>query len=129
MAGPYQQKKSKSFVNNCNFDEMPSLKKNSTTKNGKNNKSKNAKNPTTKIVIKCNCGFPNNLFIRGEGIQGLSWDRGMQLKNTKPDEWVWETDQQFKKGKVKIILNDRVYEQGDNHAIECGKLISFEPHF
>src|SRR6185295_4009827 len=120
MVGANQPKKSKTNGNQCNFNEMPSLKKsqkatsqNSTqsSNNQKNDKAKNSKQPTTRIVVKCNCGFPNNLFLRGEGIDGLSWQRGVQLKNTKPDEWIWETSEQFKKGKIKVMLNDRVYEQ------------------
>src|ERR1700730_14510198 len=49
----------------------------------------------TKIVVKCNCGFPNNLYLRGEGISGLSWDKGVLMKCAKSDEWIWETDKPF----------------------------------
>ena len=83
----------------------------------------------TRITVKYNCGFPNNLFIRGEGMPGLSWDRGIAMKNVKADEWLWETDKCFEKIQFKIILNDRVYEQGPNHAIECSKTGVFSPKF
>ena len=83
----------------------------------------------TKIVVKCNCGFQNNLYIRGEGIRGLSWDKGMLMKCTKDDEWVWETKSDFRKGQVKILLNDALFEQGENHDIACGKSITFAPEF
>ncbi len=83
----------------------------------------------TKIVVKCNCGFPNNLYIRGEGIKGLSWDRGTLMKCTKADEWIWETDTPFAKGQIKVLVNDKQYELGENHDITCGKSISFQPRF
>ncbi len=83
----------------------------------------------TKIIVKFNCGFPNNLYIRGEGIKGLSWDRGILMKCTKADEWIWETDASFSKGKVKVLLNDKQYELGENHDIACGKSVSFQPRF
>jgi hypothetical protein len=85
----------------------------------------------TKIVVKCNCGFTNKLFIRGEGVQGLSWDKGTLMKCTKPDEWEWETSKPFNHAEVKIVLNDdnAKWEQGPNHAIDPGNQITFSPKF
>ena len=83
----------------------------------------------TQIIAKCNCGFSNNLYIRGEGIQGLSWDKGKLMKCTKDDEWVWETNTPFRHGQIKILINDSQFEQGDNHDIECGHSTSFSPCF
>ncbi len=88
-----------------------------------------AKSKHTKIVVTCNCGFPNNLYIRGEGVKGLSWDKGTLMKCTKDDEWVWETDAFFNHGKVKVLINDKEYELGENHEIDCGASISFAPRF
>ena len=90
---------------------------------------KAAQKSKTKIVVKCNCGFPNNLFIRGEGITDLSWDKGIAMKNTKEDEWIWETDRPFSKAQFKIVLNDRQYECGENHMVECGKSLTLSPQF
>ena len=83
----------------------------------------------TKVIVKFNCGFPNNLFIRGEDMPGLNWERGVVMKNVKADEWVWESDKPFAKGKFKVMLNDRVYETGDNHPIEYGKSATIIPKF
>lgn len=87
--------------------------------------------PSTKttITVKCNCGFPNNLYIRGEGIPGLNWNKGVLLKNVQTDEWKWETEATFSNGQIKILFNDKMYEQGNNHLIECGKTITFVPKF
>lgn len=83
----------------------------------------------TKVVVKCNCGFPNNLYIRGEGIKELSWDQGTLMKCTKADEWVWETDSPFNKAQFKVLINDKWYEVGDNHVIDCGKSFTLQPRF
>jgi hypothetical protein len=85
--------------------------------------------PKTVIIVKCNCGFPNNLYIRGEKIPGLSWTKGILLKNAKVDEWRWETETPFTSGEVKVLINDKVYEKGNNHKIECGTTSTFTPSF
>lgn len=87
------------------------------------------KTDKTKIVVKCDCGFSNALYIRGQGIPGLSWDHGIQMKCTKPDEWIWETDKSFKQAEFKILLNDKEYEAGENHNVSCGKSCSIKPNF
>lgn len=51
---------------------------------------KKAKGKLTRVVIHCDVGFNNNIFIRGNGAN-LSWDKGIMLLNTRPDEWVWGT--------------------------------------
>ncbi|MBS0654193.1 MAG: hypothetical protein JSR46_00300 [Verrucomicrobia bacterium] len=84
---------------------------------------------TTKITAKFDCGFPNKLFIRGEGIEGLSWDKGTLMNCTKNDEWSWETDKHFKNGKFKILVNDVQYETGENHTTNSGKSINITPRF
>ena len=92
-------------------------------------RSKGVGTKTTKITVKCNCGFPNNLFLRGEGVNGLNWNKGVAMKNIKADEWVWETSQQFNKAQFKILLNDKQYEAGENHALECGASVRITPKF
>lgn len=83
----------------------------------------------TKITVKCNCGFPNNLYLRGEGIPGINWKNGVLMKCTKSDEWIWETDVPFDHAQIKVVLNDKQYEVGPNHPLDCGKTITFSPSF
>lgn len=85
--------------------------------------------PKTHLIVKCNCGFPNNLYIRGEGVPGLSWTKGVLMKNIKADEWHFEIDLPFTSGFIKVLVNDKWYEKGDNHKIECGKTVTFTPSF
>jgi hypothetical protein len=82
----------------------------------------------TRITIKYDVGYPNQLFIRGKGAN-LNWDKGQLLKNIKRDEWVWETDAHFTNCEFKILINDRVYENGDNHHLNAGSTLVYTPHF
>lgn len=86
------------------------------------------KNPKTKITIKYDVGFSNQLFIRGKGAT-LSWDKGQPLKNVKPDEWVWETDASFTSCEFKVLINDTCYECGTNHTLSMGATIVYTPSF
>ena len=83
----------------------------------------------TKIVVQCNCGFTNNLYIRGEGVKELSWEKGTLMNCTKADEWIWETDTPFTQAQIKVLINDKEYELGENHAVDCGKQVKFAPQF
>lgn len=86
------------------------------------------KGGATRITIKYDVGFANQLFIRGEGA-GLSWDKGSPLKNVKADEWVWETTNPFTEAKFKVLVNDKAYEKGENHSLRCGASLSYTPQF
>lgn len=87
------------------------------------------KNPhQTRVTIKYNVGFQNQLYIRGKGAN-LNWDKGIQLKNVKADEWIWETDANFSHCEFKVLLNDKQYETGDNHYLTYGSSIVYSPHF
>lgn len=86
------------------------------------------KGPKTRIVVKFDVGFSNTLSIRGHGAN-LSWERGLPLKNIKSDEWVWETDLPFTAGEFKVLINDRQYEAGENHKLNCGAVIQYTPRF
>lgn len=83
---------------------------------------------STKVTIKYDVGFSNNLYVRGKGAN-LSWDRGVPLKNTRADEWVWETDAPFSECDFKVLINDQNYEQGENHHINQGGQLTYTPNF
>jgi hypothetical protein len=83
---------------------------------------------STRVLIKYNVGFKNNLYIRGHG-PGLTWDRGVLLKNVGPDEWVWEPSTPIANCEFKVLINDEKYEQGENHRISGGKLFQYTPKF
>ncbi len=82
----------------------------------------------TRITVKYDVGFSNQLYIRGKGAN-LSWDKGQSMKNTKSDEWVWETEAHFTQCEFKVLLNDQNYEAGDNHSVKEGSCFVYTPHF
>ncbi len=87
-----------------------------------------AVNSPAVITVKYNCGFGNCLFIRGDGA-GLSWDKGIQLKNIDSDTWVWEGDRPFTQFSFKVLLNDEIFELGDDHVMISGSNYNFSPNF
>jgi hypothetical protein len=82
----------------------------------------------TRITVKYDVGFTNELYVRGVG-PGLSWNKGIKLRNRKADEWVWETDQPFERGEFKVLINDAHYEKFDNHKLSPGADIVYTPAF
>ncbi|MFI0434435.1 MAG: hypothetical protein ACH350_01730 [Parachlamydiaceae bacterium] len=84
--------------------------------------------PKTRLTIKYDAGFPNQLYIRGKGAN-LSWDKGHLLKNIKSDEWMWETDDHFTNCEFKILINDELYETGENHHLTSGHSLLVNPCF
>lgn len=92
-------------------------------------KAKTAKETKTKIIAHIDCGFTNNLYIRGEGISSLSWEKGVLMKNVGPNEWTWESDRPFSTMHFKVLVNDKWYEQGNNHTIAFGQEMKFTPQF
>lgn len=83
----------------------------------------------TKIVVYYDAGMSNTLFIRGEGAPSLHWDKGVPLKNINANEWVYETKERFKEGSFKILINDEVYEAGENHKLLPGSETQIHPQF
>lgn len=83
----------------------------------------------TIITIKYDVGFGNHITIRGHGIAGLSWDKGLPLKNISANEWVFETNATFIQAEIKVLINDRQFEIGPNHALRCGACLRYTPKF
>lgn len=81
-----------------------------------------------RVIVKLDVGFGNHLTIRGTG-GGLSWDRGIPLRNTAADEWVWESSVPCEACEFKILINDLQYEAGENHQIYHGGIVQYVPQF
>jgi hypothetical protein len=79
-----------------------------------------------RITAHIDVGFGNWLTVRGHGA-GLSWNRGISLKNEGPGEWSWESSG-CGKVEFKLLLNDVLWERGDNH-ICCENFFDLVPHF
>lgn len=108
-------------VNTKSIDKKQHCCCSSPTKSGDSKK--------TTIRVKYDCGFPNTLYVRGEGLSSLSWDKGKPMKNVSNSEWIWECNRPGSKIQFKILLNDEIYETGDNHMISYGEEITLSPVF
>lgn len=82
----------------------------------------------SKVIIHYDVGFNNSISIRGKGA-GLSWDKGIMLRNEGPDRWVWETNSPFQTCEFKVLINDAQYEQGENHTLSFDKCLEYTPIF
>ena len=80
----------------------------------------------TKIIIRYDVGFNNQFTIRGKGAN-LTWEKGQPLKNVKADEWIYETDAHFSQIEFKVLLNDQIYEKGENHLLNFGSHVVYSP--
>lgn len=80
------------------------------------------------VRVKYDCGLPNHLAIRGEGA-GLSWDKGSVLKNQDRDVWSFEIISKEPEVEFKVLLNDQVFEIGNNHVVKMGEDIEIFPRF
>jgi hypothetical protein len=87
--------------------------------------------PKTKILVRCNVGSTNQLYLRGQGAPFLSWDHGIKMEMVQmPDLWALEFDQtDFQNLKYKVLKNDQIWENGDNHEIEIGQEREINPNF
>ena len=85
--------------------------------------------PKTRIHIQCNTGFGNSLYIRGD-TPPLRWDSGHRCENVDANTWLFEMER-LQSGEIqfKILLNDTVWEEGDNHHISAMDETLFMPLF
>lgn len=84
----------------------------------------------TRIVAHVDDGFSSTLYLRGDGLSELSWDRGIKMKkNDSADEWFFETNNSFSSGSFKVLVDDKTYEIGDNHPLYPESYIYINPKF
>lgn len=79
------------------------------------------------IEAKIDVGFGNTLYLRGEGL-GLSWSHGIPLTCVDGKTWKWtgETQEQLK---FKLLLNDKIWSQGENLVAAPGQKLEISPAF
>ena len=82
----------------------------------------------TIAIIKCNIGWGNTLFIRGESTP-LNWDKGIALcYDEKNQGWIFESTCK-KDLEFKVLINDEHWSEGKNFVLHAGKAEVFEPKF
>ena len=82
--------------------------------------------PTT-IEAHIDVGFGNQLFVRGQGA-GLSWEKGLPLKNLDAGTWQWSAAASDKLT-FKLLLNDAVWAQGADVVAAPGQKVEITPSF
>jgi hypothetical protein len=73
-------------------------------------------------------GFGNTLYIRGEGA-GLSWEKGISMRNISAAEWAFDTTKAIGTITFKFLINDQVWAKGDDRTIKAGSKSVSSPEF
>lgn len=81
----------------------------------------------TRVIVHLYADEP--LYLRGEGVSSLNWERGVPLQPLADNEWVWETDELFATGSFKIFINDETVELGESHPLYPGSSMRINPKF
>ena len=82
----------------------------------------------TNIVAYTDVGFGNTLYIRGTGA-GLSWEKGVAMKNTSAAEWAFATTKATGTITFKFLINDQIWAEGDDLTIKAGSKSISSPEF
>lgn len=82
----------------------------------------------TSIVAYVDVGFGNTLYIRGNGA-GLSWEKGVPLKNVSATEWTFNTTRASGTVEFKFLINDQIWAEGDDLQIKAGSKSISSPQF
>ena len=82
----------------------------------------------TSIIARVDVGFGNSLYVRGEGA-GLSCDKGVQLDNVSPYEWVFSSTQAKGDLTFKFLINDEVWAEGEDLTVAKGGTSISSPVF
>lgn len=80
------------------------------------------------VPVGVNYDGSGKLFIRGTG-PGMSWEKGLEMKNPEAGKWTFETSEVFKQFSFKVVLNDQQWEQGEDHLAENAKTLEISPRF
>ena len=82
----------------------------------------------TSITARVDVGFGNQLYLRGAGA-GLSWEKGLQLKNVSAYEWAFATTKAKSDVVFKFLINDELWAEGDNIIVAKGATSISSPVF
>ncbi len=85
-------------------------------------------NSLTKIIAEVNIGFGNTLYIRGAGC-GLNWEKGIALKNHDTNFWALELPQCTEDFEYKLLINDKIWNTGENFVAHRNQQNIVKPKF
>ena len=84
--------------------------------------------PATFISARIDVGLGNHLYLRGEG-PGLSWDHGLAMDCVGADLWTSSIKNAKSPVTFKVLLNDTVWNSGNDYVVEPGQSITVVPSF
>ncbi len=86
------------------------------------------RDPLTVVEAKIEVARGSALYIRGQG-EGLSWKKGQPLSRGFGGSWIWTTSKAKGKLLFKLLLNDKIWSNGEDLAVEAGQMIEVAPTF
>lgn len=83
----------------------------------------------TKVIIRYDVGFGNTLYIRGN-CTPLNWHFGQKCENVDASTWQFVMERPVS-GDIgfKILINDSIWELGNDHIVQAGNTITISPVF
>ncbi len=82
----------------------------------------------TEIQARYDAGFGRSLSLRGEG-DSLSWERGFPMINTGPEGWSLALTEISEGFEYKLLLDDEIWQQGENQQGNACLLNLSSPEF
>lgn len=82
----------------------------------------------TTISASYDVGFGNTLYLRGEG-PGLSWEKGLRMDCVGDTTWTIALGESARPYLFKFLINDEVWNAGDNYSATSGTTITLIPAF
>ncbi len=86
-----------------------------------------------RATVRFNPGSGNTLEIWGKGPGMDSWKKGVPLRKSGADSWIWESSSAFEPFEYKIVIKKKggsvQWESGMNHKMIAGKSVEIKPHF
>jgi hypothetical protein len=83
--------------------------------------------PKVPVVVNFDAPGDAKLFVRGSA-KGMSWDKGLELKRSN-GKFVLETPESLGNFEFKVLLNDKLWSQGDNFKAKDGETLEISPKF
>ena len=81
------------------------------------------------VIINYDVGYGNKLYIRGN-TSPLNWSYGKVCQNKGANVWVFLMEFAYPTSiEFKVLINDSIWETGNNHSVRTGNTIIIKPTF
>lgn len=76
---------------------------------------------TGRVVVKFDGNEGDKLYIRGTGPGMSHWGQAIEMRK-EGNLWIYDSTEPFDTFEFKFMLNNQLWEEGDNHSISTGHL-------